>query len=223
MRLECLLDMGRITCKHKTSMSYFRNPIMPSTVKDRLKASVRSSSKRVFLRKDFDHLGEYRQVSRALEKLHAEEFLLRAGYGVYLLPASESPVDLEGTVRAVRSRLGQRVRRHVIINGATVVVGEKVHQYPNAQDRLDTRKLQTAKLILQNFSMTEIRNKSIENIRRWNANGVWVSAHDEWSCLMSEGSDEQVIAAMTGDDERANRLRQSPPYCGLLKMGPGWT
>lgn len=33
---------------------------------------------------------------------------------------------------------------------------------------------------------------------------------------MTQGSDEEVIAAMTGQDEKATRLRASAPYPGLL-------
>jgi hypothetical protein len=34
---------------------------------------------------------------------------------------------------------------------------------------------------------------------------------------MTSGTDEQVRAIMTGADQKANRLRQSPPYVGLIK------
>ena len=51
---------------------------------------------------------------------------------------------------------------------------------------------------------------------RWQSNGVWVSAFEEWRKLMTEGSDDQVLAVMTGEDQTANRLRQSAPHAGLL-------
>ena len=47
--------------------------------------------------------------------------------------------------------------------------------------------------------------------------GTWVSAHDEWRALMEHGTEEEIIAVMTRTDERCNRLRQSPPYVGLVE------
>ena len=43
-----------------------------------------------------------------------------------------------------------------------------------------------------------------------------VSAYDEWRELIERGDDSELYAAMLGRDARANRLRQSPPYAGLL-------
>lgn len=47
-----------------------------------------------------------------------------------------------------------------------------------------------------------------------------MSAFDEWKKLMEEGSDQKVIAAMTGTKDHANWMRQSAPYAGLLTPGP---
>lgn len=33
---------------------------------------------------------------------------------------------------------------------------------------------------------------------------------------MKSGTDDQIIATMSGLDENSNRLRQSPPYVGLI-------
>jgi hypothetical protein len=62
----------------------------------------------------------------------------------------------------------------------------------------------------------EIRAQSLANLHRWQQSGAWVSAHDEWRVIMESGSDGELFAAMLGRDERANRLRQSPPYVDLL-------
>lgn len=54
-----------------------------ATVKDRITASLRASRESVFLRKEFDRFGDYRQVSRALATLTQEGTIVRMGYGVY--------------------------------------------------------------------------------------------------------------------------------------------
>ena len=82
--------------------------------------------------------------------------------------------------------------------------------------RLDALKLLTAIAVLNHVGTSAIRVKGIANLDRWNSNGVWVSAHDEWRVLLTSGSDDELIAVMTGRTEHANRLRQSPPYTGLL-------
>jgi hypothetical protein len=186
---------------------------MHQTLKERLRKRIESSPQEVFLRKDFEHLGNYRQLSRALDALQSEAVVVRAGYGVYLRPKL---VSVETAVRKVRERLGHRVNRQLTVAGTTVVLGAKAVERTNDQDRLDRRKLVMARTILKLCSIDEIRRKSLENIRRWNESGVWVSAHDEWRKILEHGSDREVIEAMTGEDERANRLRQSAPYSGLL-------
>jgi len=86
----------------------------------------------------------------------------------------------------------------------------------NAHEYLDYQKLLVARAVLESVDVPTIRHKSISNLDRWNAQGTWCSAHDEWREIMTSGSDADVFAAMTGLDERANRLRQSPPYVGLI-------
>lgn len=190
--------------------------VMSETLKDRLKKCIAASEGAVFLRKDFWHLGSYRQVSRALDALQTDEIVVRAGYGVYLRP--DAPAVQE-TVQQVRARLGRRVKRHLTIAGITIAVGVRHAGRTNAQSRLDERKLATAKLLLARFTIGEIRRKSLANLQAWHVNGTWVSASEEWRALMASGSDAQIIAVMTGRGENANRLRQSPPYVGLLAPG----
>jgi hypothetical protein len=88
----------------------------------------------------------------------------------------------------------------------------------NRQEILDRFKLLAAMTIVETVDLATIRAQSLSNLDRWNANGVWVSAHDEWRALMTYGSDADVIAAMTGPDENSNRLRQSSPYPGLISQ-----
>ena len=88
---------------------------------------------------------------------------------------------------------------------------------PGRHVKLDELKRLTALAVLEELAMAAIRAKSLANLDRWNANGVWVSAHEEWRALMTSGTDAQIIATMTGRDENSNRLRQSPPYVGLIR------
>ena len=187
---------------------------MQHSLKDRLKASILRSSNQVFVRGDFDRFGGYRQVTRALGELEKNKVLIRAGYGIYTKPTSNMPIDM--LVTQVRGRLGKRVNRTVTFDGATVQLGRKTAQFHNAQTRLDEFKLRLAAAILEKFDLPTIRARSLSNLARWKSNGVWCSAYDEWLTLLEGCDDAVVVAAMTGSDERANRLRQSPPYTGLL-------
>lgn len=188
---------------------------MPGTLTERLKSAIMRSRKAVFLRDDFLDLGgSYRQLSRALSQLQQEQVLVRAGYGLYMRPAI---ADVAQGVRAVQGRLGRRVRREVTINGISVQLGTSTTAL-NRQDAQDRRKLTMAKRIVEQFPLALIRQRSLENLDRWQRNGVWVSAFDEWRVLLEHGSDEQVIAVMKGEDQTSNRLRQSAPYAGLLKQ-----
>ncbi len=54
------------------------------TVEERLEQSVKRSKANVFLRKDFDRLGGYDQVGRALREATLKGKLVKAGYGVYV-------------------------------------------------------------------------------------------------------------------------------------------
>jgi antitoxin component of MazEF toxin-antitoxin module len=85
-----------------------------------------------------------------------------------------------------------------------------------SHDRLDQLKRALALAVVRKFTPQEIRAQSLANLHRWKSRGTWVSAYDEWQELIEHGDDGALFAAMLGRDERANRLRQSPPYVGLL-------
>ena len=85
-----------------------------------------------------------------------------------------------------------------------------------AQDALDELKRELALAVVRRFTPREIRAQSLANLHRWKQQGMWVSAYDEWRGVIERGDDGELYAAMLGRDERANRLRQSPPYVGLL-------
>ncbi|MDZ4251400.1 MAG: DUF6088 family protein [Sulfuritalea sp.] len=187
---------------------------MHYSVKDKLKAKLRASKASVFLRADFVHFGHCRQVSRALTELEREGMLVRAGYGVYVRPAAPEAVD--DLVSAVKARLGKRVKRQVTFGDTCVQLGVTSKGRQNAQSRLDAYKLDMAQAILGAVDMATLRQRSLENLKRWRENGSWCSAFAEWEWLMATGSNAEVIAAMIGTDESSNRLRQSAPYVGLL-------
>ena len=183
------------------------------TITRRLRIFIEDTPFQIFLRRDFAHLGSVRQLSRALAVLQDEELLVRAGHGLYLRPDAMS---LAAAVCAVRERLGRRAKRLITISGVTVALGEKSAR-PNRKTLLDAKKLASAMRVVQCCTVDQIRRKSLANIERWNSKGTWVSAHDEWRVLMEHGTDQEIIAVMTGTDERCNRLRQSPPYVGLVE------
>lgn len=54
-----------------------------ATVKDRLLASLNTSTETVFMRSEFDGLGGCRQVARAIREISEAGVLVRVGYGVY--------------------------------------------------------------------------------------------------------------------------------------------
>lgn len=63
------------------------------TVKEKVIAKIKRSTASVFLRKEFDRLGNYRQVSRAVNEVTASGMLVRVGFGLY---AKARPSSLSG-------------------------------------------------------------------------------------------------------------------------------
>ncbi len=45
---------------------------------------------------------------------------------------------------------------------------------------------------------------------------MWNSAYGEWKELLEHADDGKLFAALLGRDQNSNRLRQSPPYVGML-------
>ena len=83
-------------------------------------------------------------------------------------------------------------------------------------DALDEQKRRLAAAVATRFAPREIRAHALANLHRWKRDGVWVSAYDEWKQILEAADDGLLFAAMLGRDERATRLRQSPPYAGML-------
>ena len=87
---------------------------------------------------------------------------------------------------------------------------------PGTKHAMDELKRSLAAAIVTRCSANQIRAHSLANLHRWKMNGAWVSAYDEWQRILECGDDGELFATMLGRDERADRLRQSPPYVGLL-------
>jgi len=85
-----------------------------------------------------------------------------------------------------------------------------------AHEMLDELKRKLALAVVDRYSPNLIRAQGLANLHRWKQSGVWVSAYDEWERVLLSQNDGELLAAMLGRDERSNRLRQSPPYVGLL-------
>jgi hypothetical protein len=81
---------------------------------------------------------------------------------------------------------------------------------------LDELKRKLAAAVVAHCSARQIRAHGLANLHRWKRSGAWVSAYDEWQQILESGDDGELFATMLGRDERSNRLRQSPPYVGLL-------
>ena len=86
----------------------------------------------------------------------------------------------------------------------------------HAQVVQDELKRAIALAVLDQFSLEQIRDKSRENLLRWRENGVWGGVYEEWMSLVENADDGKLYAVMIGRDDNANRLRQSPPFIGML-------
>ncbi len=85
-----------------------------------------------------------------------------------------------------------------------------------SQQALDELKRTLALAVVGRFTPREIRAQSLANLHRWKEQGAWVRDYDEWKKIVETEDDGALYAAMLGRGEQSNRLRQSPPYVGLL-------
>jgi antitoxin component of MazEF toxin-antitoxin module len=128
-------------------------------------------------------------------------------------------------VRAIGNSLGVIIPKSTL-NAWGVAKGDVVELADNcirppyrkarSQDALDELKRKLAAAVTARFTAHEIRARSLANLHRWQKSGAWVSAYDEWRRILERGDDGELFATMLGRDENSNRLRQSPPYVGLL-------
>ena len=129
------------------------------------------------------------------------------------------------TLRRIGNSLGIIIPRSVLDTwqlgeGDHLVVGESGIRPPapevRGHDALDELKRRLAGAIASRYSAQQIRAHSLANLHRWQMNGVWVTAYDEWKDILENHDDGKLFATMLGRDENSTRLRQSPPYVGLL-------
>jgi len=104
----------------------------------------------------------------------------------------------EGDTVDLERRAGRRARR------------------PGSHAALDEHKRRIAVAVASACTAQQIRAHGLANLYRWKKNGVSVSAYEEWQAILERASDGELFATMLGQDERSIRLRQSPPYVGLL-------
>jgi antitoxin component of MazEF toxin-antitoxin module len=83
-------------------------------------------------------------------------------------------------------------------------------------EELDEHKRRLAAAVASRFTAQHIRAHGLGNLHRWMVNGVWNSAYGEWKELLEHADDGKLFAALLGRDQHSNRLRQSPPYVGML-------
>jgi len=191
-----------------------KNSFMKTKVIDQIEHKIKSSRLGVFLRSDFNDLGKYSQIGRALARLLKDRKLIRAGHGVYIQPFLAN--DPDRVAKLLAKKMKGRVNRHLQIGVSLLHIGESI-SFANAQTRLDLLKLLVARALVENHSMDEIRTKSLENLSRWKSNNVWNSGYRDWENLLLNASDEEIREILYSDvEEPSNRLRQSPPYVGIL-------
>jgi hypothetical protein len=85
-----------------------------------------------------------------------------------------------------------------------------------APHELDGLKRSIALAVVRDFTPVQIRAQILANLHRWQKQGAWVSAYDEWQNIARHGDDGELFAAMLGHDDTAKRLRESMPFVGLL-------
>ena len=83
--------------------------------------------------------------------------------------------------------------------------------------QVDEHKRRLAAAVVSRFTVQHIRAHGLGNLHRLKASGTWNAACDEWQQLLQHADDGELFAALLGRDERSNRLRQSPPYAGMLE------
>jgi antitoxin component of MazEF toxin-antitoxin module len=128
-------------------------------------------------------------------------------------------------VRRIGNSLGVIVPKHSLQNwgvaeGDYLELNERgirpISKSVFSQDMLDELKRKLAVEVAARFTPQLIRAHGLGNLHRWKENDVWGPVYVEWENLLKDVNDGALFAVMLGRDENANRLRQSPPYVGML-------
>ncbi|BDX20917.1 hypothetical protein TUM22923_02380 [Polynucleobacter sp. TUM22923] len=120
-----------------------------TTVKDRVIAKIKRSTSPVFLRKEFDRLGDYRQVSRAVNEVTASGVLLRVGFGLYV-KARASSLDGQPVPTTTLLNIGLEVMRKI---GVEADIGN------DAKDLREGRSTQVPMLPIINIGRSRVSRK----------------------------------------------------------------
>jgi hypothetical protein len=90
--------------------------------------------------------------------------------------------------------------------------------FRNDHSRLDERSLALHELIARKIKADPaLLERARDNLRRWQPeNGSCSPALAEWEQVLGSPAN-QVAALLVERSERATRLRQSSPFCGILK------
>jgi antitoxin component of MazEF toxin-antitoxin module len=86
----------------------------------------------------------------------------------------------------------------------------------SSHDLLDELKLKLASEVVSRFAPKLIRAQGLANLSRWKKSGAWGPVYAEWQEILESASDGDLFVVMLGREANSNRLRQSPPYVGLL-------
>ena len=129
------------------------------------------------------------------------------------------------TVRRIGNSLGVIIPRSTLADwqvdeGDALELTDRAIRAPSAPGHghqiLDELRRNLALAVVRDFTAPQIRAQILANLHRWKRQGAWVSAYDEWRGIAERNDDGELFEAMLGQDDRAVRLRQSPPYVGLL-------
>jgi antitoxin component of MazEF toxin-antitoxin module len=85
-----------------------------------------------------------------------------------------------------------------------------------SHQRLDELKRLLSVAVVRCCKPDEIRTRILANLSRWELQGTWGSAYDEWRAIAESKDDGLLFVSMLGHGENSVRLRQSMPYVGLL-------
>jgi antitoxin component of MazEF toxin-antitoxin module len=128
-------------------------------------------------------------------------------------------------VRRIGNSLGVIVPKAALQNwgvgeGGYLELGElgirPVSKSASSHAMLDELKRKLASEVVSHFNPNLIRAHGLANLSRWRKSGVWGPVYEEWQEVLGRAKDGDLFAVMLGRDANSNRLRQSPPYVGLL-------
>jgi antitoxin component of MazEF toxin-antitoxin module len=132
---------------------------------------------------------------------------------------------MKATIRRIGNSCGLLIPKTLLetwglVEGDSIDIGPDGFRAPSQERndhlRLDALKRAIAIEVLLRFTPVEIRRRSLENLARWRAAGTCSPVYGEWEALLESDDDAALIRAMASEDEESNRLRQSPPYVGML-------